>query len=134
MIGWHGTHGDFDAFDESWFGSCPERSPNGRLGVWMFLDRENAVNIGPRVLEIELDVPQERILRLTNQRMYQDHARATRTEDPHGYFDALRAAMRADGYQVIVVSEKNGAEGMAVVLDLDCIARVTDLSAAPGPR
>jgi len=134
MIGWHGTQGDFDSFDETYFGSDENRSPNGRLGVWIFLREGLATGIGARVLEVEVDVTEERILRVPNARMLRDHHEANRSDDPHAWFDALRAQMRADGYQAIVVRERDGNDMMAVVLDLDCITRVTDLSAVPGPR
>ncbi len=134
MIGWHGTHGDFEAFDESMFGSDGGRSPNGRLGVWVYLEEGLAESAGPRVLRVEAEIPEHRVARFPVSRMFADHKAATRSDDPHGYFDRLRAKLLADGFQAVEVVEHTGEAKMGIVLDLSSITSVQDMAPAPGMR
>lgn len=133
LTGYHGTQEDFETFLEERFGSEPTRSPNGALGVWVFLDERNAQHIGDRVLRVEADVRNP--IRYASQDMLRDHLAANATEDPVGFFRELRTCLLARGHDAIEVAELDGRVGMAVILDLDRIVSVTDLTPLPaGPR
>jgi hypothetical protein len=130
MIGYHGTDAEFDRFDERMFGSKENFSPNGALGVWVYLFEDLARNHGRRTLRVDADI--SHAIRIGVGQMQRDHHEAG--GDRHealAYFAAKRAALLAEGYQAIEVEEANGSVMIAVILDPDRILSVSELPAAP---
>lgn len=126
MILYHGTNGDFDSFDEAVFGTNPDASPNGALGVWAASERDLASKFGARVLA--LSVSDGKVARIDVGQMARDHGSARQTEDPVGFFKTMRAQMLVSGYSRIDVVEKDGSVEMSVILDLRSIQSVKEAS------
>lgn len=131
MIGYHGTDAQFDSFSEDHFGTKADFSPNGALGVWVYLAEDLARLHGRRTLRVEADIA--RAVRIDVSEMMRDHRKAG---DDRGealaFFAAKRAALLAGGYQAIEVAEADGSVMIVVILDPKRIVSVEEL-AAPAP-
>lgn len=125
MIGWHGTKHEFTEFSEEHFGSDPDRSPNGCLGVWVFLMEGCADRFGGRVLRVEAEP--RKILRKTVTEMRRDHDAATKCDDGGlSFFTEMRRRLLSEGWQALEIVERGGQADMAIILDLSCIRSVEE--------